>query len=637
MSLSFKNGALHKSERSSQGTSEAPQTNRARDRRGWSSGASSSVAHIAQNASLAARAGAQGFYTVLSDQQDWERNESAVRTTHAVIAASVLQNLESRPNAAPSLKKVHQSQLAKVPKHWKDLHTHPLGAHFKRDCERELKNLESRECWRVIARSEATTEPIPLQWVFTYKVDSQGFIEKCKSRIVVRGDLQDSNSIESTYAATLAARSFRVAAALVARFDLESKQFDVVNAFINAPRGAEREPVVCLLPDGFKIPGKCALIDQALYGLKDSPALWYKNWTDSLKRIGLRPCREEPCLYQDEAHQVFVLFFVDDFLVLYYKEHEASAQRVMSSIGAIYELRELGDVEWFLGIRIIRNRGGRKLWLLHDTYIEKIARKFDKATGKCASTPLPIQEFHKHEGTASRAQIKEYQEKVGSILYTAIMIRADVAFAASLLSRYLTNPSSEHLAAADHCIQYLWGTRFLAIQYGGHVEAQLVIASDASFADDLDTRRSSQGYVMSLFGGIVVWKATRQDTVTTSTTEAELLSVGRTAQEAMALSRLFQDINLELGEMTRIFCDNQQTIRLIVGENERITTKLRHVDIQNMWIRQEHAKGVFQVTYLPTNDMPADGLTKNLSRQKFEHFRALLNLIDVRGMLESIS
>ena len=83
-----------------------------------------------------------------------------------------------------------------------------------------------------------------------------------------------------------------------------------------------------------------------------------------------------------------------------------------------------------------------------------------------------------------------------------------------------------------------------------------------------------------------------------------------------------------------IGCDNQQTIRLVVGNSERISTKLRHVDIHNLWLRQEHAKGQFQLTYVPTADMPADGLTKNLSRPKFEHFRSLLNLQDIRQAVE---
>ncbi len=134
---------------------------------------------------------------------------------------------------------------------------------------------------------------------------------------------------------------------------------------------------------------------------------------------------------------------------------------------------------------------------------------------------------------------------------------------------------------------------------------------------------------------MVLWKAARQPTVTTSTTEAELLGVEHVAKETLALKRFFRDLSLDLGEPWTIFCDNQQTIRLIVGENERITTKLRHVDIQNMWLRQEHSKGEFEVTYLPTSDMPADGLTKNLPRYKFEHFRALLNLQNVHSKIVS--
>ena len=166
------------------------------------------------------------------------------------------------------------------------------------------------------------------------------------------------------------------------------------------------------------------------------------------------------------------------------------------------------------------------------------------------------------------------------MLYTAIMIRPDVAFAAAQLSHFLTNPSEEHMAAVNWTIGYLWGTRFLAIQYGGRcLEIQLLISSDASFADDVETRRSSHGYTIALFGGLIIWKAARQSTVSTSTTQAELLGVEQTAKETMALQRFFKELHLVLDDPWTIFCDNQQTIRLIIGENKRISTKLRHIDI----------------------------------------------------------
>ena len=561
--------------------------------------------------------------TYFPDQLIEEDRKNDHQTMHAVIAAAVLQNEVKRPEVATG---EHQSTLPKAPRTWKDLHDHRYGDQFKEDAQLEIRNLGARNCWEVTPITKDTGRLLPLKWVFTYKVDSQGLLQRCRSRIVVRGDLQEEDTILSTYAATLAARSFRLAMGIAAKFDLEIDQYDVVNAFINAKREKSSSLVYCQLPDGFKEFGKCARVDRALYGLRDSPALWYKDLCRTLTELRLCQCKEDHCIFVDELRKVFLLFFVDDVLIMYHKDDQSQAQDVVQGLKRAYELREMGEAKWFLGIRIMRNRALGTLVLTHETYIEKIAHKFGLATLSSPSTPLPILELTKNKDQATPLQVKAYQEIVGSILYTGIMIRADVAYAASVLSHHLTNPSAEHMAAANWAIRYLFGSRFLAIRYCRDLpDQQLVIASDASFADDIETRRSSQGYTISLFGGLIAWRAARQATVTTSTTEAELRGVSDTAREIIALQRLFGELRLELGESWTILCDNQQTIRLVVGENERITTKLRHVDIQNMWLRQEHQKGLFDISYVPTNEMPADGLTKNLPRFKFERFKALLN------------
>jgi hypothetical protein len=148
----------------------------------------------------------------------------------------------------------------------------------------------------------------------------------------------------------------------------------------------------------------------------------------------------------------------------------------------------MGEAKWFLGIKITRNRALGTLVLTHETYIEKIAHKFGLATLSSPSTPLPTLELIKNKDRATPLQVKAYQEIVGSILYTGIMIRADVAYAASVLSHHLTNPSAKHLAAANWTIRYLFGSRFLAIKYCRDLpDEQLMIASDASFADDIET------------------------------------------------------------------------------------------------------------------------------------------------------
>lgn len=544
-------------------------------------------------------------------------------TVHAVIAASTLR---IKRLVTQSERRMHRDELPPLPSKWKELAHHPLGALFQQACSKEIDTLIEKKTWLEVDRSSATTRPLPLKWVFTYKLDQDGYFTKCKARICVRGDLQAKDSITSTYATTLAARSFRTIVAIAAQFDLELQQYDVAGAFLNASR-QDQPQVLCELPDGFTKPEKVVLLLQALYGLRDSPVLWYKELSSTLRTLGLTASKEEPCLFFDSERQVIILFYVDDILLAFHNDNRAAAEQLMSSLTAKYRIEDHGAAEWFLGVRIVRNRAARTISLAHDAYIDKVASKFgvvDK--GAFPKVPLPTEELLKHTGEASKQEIKAFQERVGSILYTAIMIRPDVAYAASQLSHHLTNPGAAHFQAAAQVMAYLYRTKHLGIRYGAHKGSQLLICGDASFADDRESRRSSQGYIVQLFGGPIIWKAARQATVTTSTTEAELLALEHVAKESVALKRFLYELRLDLGVPWEIFCDNQQTIRLVVEESERLTTKLRHVDIQNMWLKQEYAKGNLQVTYLKTSEMPADGLTKALPRQGHERFLAHLNL-----------
>jgi hypothetical protein len=108
-----------------------------------------------------------------------------------------------------------------------------------------------------------------LTWVFKYKFDTNGYLKKFKARICVRGDLQSTE--QNMYAATLTARTFRALMAISAMFDLETRQYDAVNAFVNSKI---HEEVNCLTPEGFERPGSCWRLLRALYGLKQSLLLW---------------------------------------------------------------------------------------------------------------------------------------------------------------------------------------------------------------------------------------------------------------------------------------------------------------------------------------------------------------------------
>lgn len=315
-----------------------------------------------------------------------------------------------------------------------------------------------------------------------------------------------------------------------------------------------------------------------------------------------------------------------------------------AALGKEYEVKYAGEPEYFLGIRILRERSTSSIWLCQDSYIDKITKRFNLQDCKSTWTPYPTRHLPKHTGQASPQEIFSYQQKVGSINFAATITPADIAKAVSLLSENLQNPSSDHQDAANQVIRYLWTTKYYSIEYStNHMNARDAFvksyvddfncSGDASFGDDPITRRSSQGYVFSLFGGPIDWKANKQNTVTTSSTEAELLSLSTAAKEMIWWTRFFKTIHFDVQHQPVIHCDNRQTIRLLEMETPKLVTKLRHVDIHQSWLREQVQQGIITVRWIDTNTMPADGMTKILTAQQHRHFMSLLNMKDVESLI----
>ena len=139
---------------------------------------------------------------------------------------------------------------------------------------------------------------------------------------------------------------------------------------------------------------------------------------------------------------------------------------------------------------------------------------------------------------------------------------------------------------------------------------------------------------MKLFGGVISWRASKQETVTILTTEAELLALSQAAKEALFISRLIKELKVKLdNNHIKIECDNKQTIHLVTEEIAVIQTKLRHVDIHNHWLRQEVQNRMISVEYTESARMMADGLTKVLQNNNFSRFVEQMNLMNVHHLL----
>jgi hypothetical protein len=166
------------------------------------------------------------------------------------------------------------------------------------------------------------------------------------------------------------------------------------------------------------------------------------------------------------------------------------------------------------------------------------------------------------------------------LLFATIFIRPNIAFAILQLAEFLNNSSSAYYKAADRAFMYLYNTRQLFLYFCG--QDNLVIASDASFANNSTNRKSLQAFAIKLFGGLIGWRADKQDIVTTSTTEAELLALAQAAKKSMYVNKLLQKLIIDFNDqIIQIEYNNIQTINLIIKEIALLKTKLQHVNIYN--------------------------------------------------------
>ena len=188
-----------------------------------------------------------------------------------------------------------------------------------------------------------------------------------------------------------------------------------------------------------------------------------------------------------------------------------------------------------------------------------------------------------------------YRELIGTLLWVANGTRPDVAYAVSTLAKYTTNPGMLHWKALLRVLGYLYATQEYCIKYSrnesvvdgidarGYARGVLPFTTmdgfvDASYAGDVDTRRSTTGYMFKISGGPVSWQSRLQSSVALSSMEAEYMAASAATQEAMWLNRLLQQLGLKTPRPTKIYEDNKaailfssQTILVITGEASILT------------------------------------------------------------------
>ncbi|GFQ02750.1 copia protein [Phtheirospermum japonicum] len=283
-----------------------------------------------------------------------------------------------------------------------------------------------------------------------------------------------------------------------------------------------------------------------------------------------------------------VLVYVDDILIT--GTDSGDVTHIINLLGQKFALKTLGEVNYFLGLEVVRTGAGL---LLHQTkYAYGLLCKVGLENSKSKLTPLvPAQKLHLKDSPLFN-QPTLYRSTIGALQYLT-MTRPDISFAVNKLSQL-------------------------------YIDAY----SDADWASCPDDRRSTGGHCIFLGQNLITWSSKKQCVVSRSSAESEYRSLANTASDVLWLRSLLQELGISVPNSPVIWCDNESAAAL--ASNPVFHARTKHIEVDVHFVREKVLAKQLEIRYIPSEEQPADLFTKALSAPRFH---TLCNKLSLRNRL----
>jgi hypothetical protein len=217
-----------------------------------------------------------------------------------------------------------------------------------------------------------------------------------------------------------------------------------------------------------------------------------------------------------------------------------------------------------------------------------------------------------------------YRALVGCLTYAAVITRPDICVAVNLFSQFQNNPTEMHWKGLKRILRYIKGTLNYCLVYEFD-NNPLIGYADSDFASDVNTKKSTSGWLYKVFGATVNWTTRKQRAIALSTTEAEFVALSTAATEGVWLQRLLNELGIKC-DTFKMFEDNKSCIQTTQNIGSK---RLKHVDVRYNYVKELVNEGKIKVEHIRTEDQIADVLTKCLSGNQFYKLRELLGVLEV--------
>jgi hypothetical protein len=341
-------------------------------------------------------------------------------------------------------------------------------------------------------------------------------------------------------------------------------------------------------------------------GLKQSGRVWNKKITDFFEEYGLRSLPADHSVFTNKDRTLIVALYVDDLLL--FSKTLGEIQPLKKALSSAFEMKDLGEAKYVLGINITRNRAEKTLVIDQEHYVRDLLREYGLDNGRTVTTPAEgYSNLTTNDQGDPATDMKTYQQLLGKLNWLVRASRPDIAFVVQKLSQFSHNPGAKHMGGAQRLLRYLSSTRKYGIKYTSW--QGLAGYADSDFAAD-ESRKSTMGYIFLLAQGAITWSSKIQRSVSTSTTEAEYHALGYAGKEAVWIRNLLRQLGFTQEQPTTIFGDNQGALALT--DNPEFHPRTKHIDVSAHYIRELIEDQVVKLQYRSTEQMLADCLTKPL-------------------------
>ncbi|GKA12355.1 retrotransposon protein, putative, ty1-copia subclass [Tanacetum coccineum] len=394
---------------------------------------------------------------------------------------------------------------------------------WKADMKEEMDSLRKNKTWELVDHP-AGQKLVSCKWLFKINERIEGVQKpRYKARLMAHGFTQ--------------------------RADYELKQLDVKTTFLH---GNLEEVIYMRQPPGYEQGNKVCLLKKSLYGLKQSPRQWYKRFDEYMLSNGFKRSSYDSCVYYRSyapGEYIYLLLYVDDMLIACKSKAEIGSTK--SLLKKEFDMKELGEAKKILGMEIVRDRSRKILRVSQSGYVSKILNNFRIDNGKSVKMPLgghfklSLKDCPVRDCDVERMSKVSYANAVGSLMYLMVCTRPYIAYAVSVVSRYLANPGKNHWEAVKWILKYLRGIANVGLVYGknrgNHVDVTGFVDSD--YAKDPDKEAEYMALTEAVKEAILLRGLLEEEALEAKT--VKVLKVGTEHNVADALTKVVPGLKLQ--------------------------------------------------------------------------------------------